>query len=172
MEMNKSVTFIGVSHNIFLAALPTLGQRLPLLFWDIWSVKQGIYYFVKSESKLWNDSCCENCGFFLLPAAALLFPIWHGDSWAVVRWFIGSALDNLPASNNIKTSHTAKHQDISYEGEKYNMELNHNENIKQIKASSISDGESWNHCDQKSQGSKVTLCVLLTTMIWLPVSQK
>ena len=114
----------------------------------------------------------ENCVFFLLPAAALLFPIWHGDSWAVVRWFIGSALDNLPASNNIKTSHTAKHQDISYEGEKYNMELNHNENIKQIKASSISDGESWNHCDQKSQGSKVTLCVLLTTMIWLPVSQK
>ena len=114
----------------------------------------------------------ENCVFFLLPAAALLFPIWHGDSWAVVRWFIGSALDNLPASNNIKTSHTAKHQDISYEGEKYNMELNHNENIKQIKTSSISDGESWNHCDQKSQGSKVTLCVLLTTMIWLPVSQK
>ena len=44
--------------------------------------------------------------FFLFP---LLFPIWQ-DSWAVVRWFMSSPLDNLPASNNIKTSHTGKHQ--------------------------------------------------------------
>ena len=78
-----------------------------------------MYYLVKSELKLGITILLsvpsaalkiESCGsspFFLLPA--LLFPIWQ-DSWAVVRWFMGSALDNLPASNNIKTSHTGKHQ--------------------------------------------------------------
>ena len=92
-----------------------------------------MYYLVKSELKLGITILLsvpsaalkiESCGsspFFLLPA--LLFPIWQ-DSWAVVRWFMGSALDNLPASNNIKTSHTGKHQTSKHLILKKNTSLN------------------------------------------------
>ena len=76
------------------------------LFWS------GLVIFIRAKCRLENWILAMP--LFLFP---LLFPIWQ-DSWAVVRWFMSSALDNLPGSNNIKTSHTGKHQISKHPTEK------------------------------------------------------